>query len=504
MSDEQQSGGAPAGLAPSSHQQAQHHQQQQQHPEANGNGAAPAAAVHPAAEKRAQEQATAVAGENGVLIIPSKLFVGALPPLLEDQQLRDFFTPFGEVKEARIQKDKFTGESRKFGFVIMANEAGAAAAIEAHKREPLMLDGRKINVTYAEAQDQVRPGAAKASRFGPGDRGRDGYGAGGGGYGGTDQYRDRDAERQSREQALGGYGGRDATKLFVGRVDSSISDAELQEYFKQFGPVQECVIMRERGGASKGFAFLHMETTAGMDAVLRQKQHEVKGIQLHVDKSNPKPRAPAMGGYDRRDDMRGGYDRRDDRYGGGGGGGGYGGRDDRYGGRDGGYSRDPYPPRDIYPPRDPYDSRGAYPPAPYADPYAARVDPYARAPVDPRYDPRAAPIADPRYAPAPVDPYAAQRSAYPVASGYDQPRRDDRAVAPVARREEYYPAQSAYAPAPSAYAPPVSSGYAPPMASGYAPAPARSAYAAPDPYAGYAAPAAPYAAPTGYAPQPYR
>ena len=52
----------------------------------------------------------------------SKIYVGGLPYSATEQQLSDLFAPHGSVQSARVITDKFTGQSRGFGFVEMGSE----------------------------------------------------------------------------------------------------------------------------------------------------------------------------------------------------------------------------------------------------------------------------------------------------------------------------------------------------------------------------------------------
>ncbi len=77
----------------------------------------------------------------------NKLFVGGLPWKATDQDLQELFAKYGEVTSANIVMDKFTGKSRGFGFVEMANDDQAQAAIDALHETDFM--GRNIAVNVA-------------------------------------------------------------------------------------------------------------------------------------------------------------------------------------------------------------------------------------------------------------------------------------------------------------------------------------------------------------------
>ncbi len=101
------------------------------------------------------------------------LYVGNLSQEVTEEDLRQAFAAFGEVESANIIKDKFSGESRGFGFVTMPSGKEASAAIAGMNNQD--LKGRTINVAEA------RPRANNRGKGGGGGRGRGGYGGGRGG-----------------------------------------------------------------------------------------------------------------------------------------------------------------------------------------------------------------------------------------------------------------------------------------------------------------------------------
>jgi len=59
-----------------------------------------------------------------------KIFVGNFSFSTNEDELRSWFEPFGQVDSASVVTDKFTGRSRGFGFVEMSNDSEAEKAIE--------------------------------------------------------------------------------------------------------------------------------------------------------------------------------------------------------------------------------------------------------------------------------------------------------------------------------------------------------------------------------------
>jgi RNA recognition motif-containing protein len=98
------------------------------------------------------------------------IYVGGLANQVTEDDLRKAFEAFGQVESANIIKDKFSGESRGFGFVQMPSKQEAQKAIEQLNQTDLM--GRTITV------NEARPRAERPSGSG---RGRGGSGFGGGG-----------------------------------------------------------------------------------------------------------------------------------------------------------------------------------------------------------------------------------------------------------------------------------------------------------------------------------
>ncbi|MFY8086559.1 MAG: RNA recognition motif domain-containing protein, partial [Rubrivivax sp.] len=111
----------------------------------------------------------------------NKLYVGNLAYSVRDESLQQAFGQFGTVTSAKVMMDRETGRSKGFGFVEMASDAEAQAAINGMNGQA--LEGRAIVVNVARPREE-RPGG-----FGGGGGGgsRGGYGGGGGsggGYGG--------------------------------------------------------------------------------------------------------------------------------------------------------------------------------------------------------------------------------------------------------------------------------------------------------------------------------
>jgi len=102
------------------------------------------------------------------------IYVGNLSHETNEDSLREAFEAFGQVESVNIIKDRFSGESRGFGFVEMPSKQEAEKAIEEMNGKD--LNGRAVNVNEARPKTDRRNGG--------GGGGRGGYGGGGGGRGG--------------------------------------------------------------------------------------------------------------------------------------------------------------------------------------------------------------------------------------------------------------------------------------------------------------------------------
>src|SRR4051812_1333220 len=93
------------------------------------------------------------------------IYVSNLSFNVQDEDLRDFFTPYGEVTSAKIINDRETGKSRGFGFVEMPDEAASKKAIA--ELDQATVEGRAIKVM--EAKPKEDRGGSSRGGFGGGN-----------------------------------------------------------------------------------------------------------------------------------------------------------------------------------------------------------------------------------------------------------------------------------------------------------------------------------------------
>jgi len=120
----------------------------------------------------------------------NKLYVGNLSFRVTSEDLQEYFGAAGAVDSANVVYDRETGRSRGFGFVEMADDDAANAAISQFNGQE--YDGRSMVVNEARPREDRGNGGGGGRRGSGGgggyDRGSGGGNGGGGGYGGGNRW----------------------------------------------------------------------------------------------------------------------------------------------------------------------------------------------------------------------------------------------------------------------------------------------------------------------------
>ena len=96
------------------------------------------------------------------------IYVGNLSYQTTEDELRDLFAEFGDVVSAKLIVDKFTGQSKGFGFVEMSNNSEAQKAMdELNGRD---VNGRNITVNQARPRQDRSRGGGGGRGYGGGNR----------------------------------------------------------------------------------------------------------------------------------------------------------------------------------------------------------------------------------------------------------------------------------------------------------------------------------------------
>lgn len=81
----------------------------------------------------------------------NKLYVGNYPFSVDEAQLRDLFSDYGDISELAMITDRDTGRSKGFAFITFATQQAAEKALELDGKD---LSGRKLRVNMAQERDK--------------------------------------------------------------------------------------------------------------------------------------------------------------------------------------------------------------------------------------------------------------------------------------------------------------------------------------------------------------
>ena len=81
----------------------------------------------------------------------NKIYVGNLPYSVGFDKLKELFAEFGEIEEATVITDKYSGRSKGFGFVTFKDDASVEKAVA--KMNGKEIDGREIKVNEARPRE---------------------------------------------------------------------------------------------------------------------------------------------------------------------------------------------------------------------------------------------------------------------------------------------------------------------------------------------------------------
>eukprot|EP01083_Nonionella_stella_P106761 308387_1 len=196
------------------------------------------------------------------------LYVGNLDYNTTEDDIREAFSPFGNIIKIFMPTDRETGRPRGFGFVEYDNRKDAEAAIA--KMDSATLGSRNLRVNESKPRVE-RPAGGGFN------------GAGGGGFNAS---------------------GSADVKLYVGNLSYNTTEESLRESFAQSGEVTDCSLVTDREtGRPRGFGFITMPSADAQKAIQALNGQELDGRTLTVNEAQP-PGGRGRGG---RGGGRGGY-----------------------------------------------------------------------------------------------------------------------------------------------------------------------------------------------------
>ncbi|XAR61064.1 hypothetical protein NMG60_11034664 [Bertholletia excelsa] len=214
--------------------------------------------------ERVREGEEGEAGEREMDSDEGKLFIGGIAWNSKEETLREHFGNYGEVTQAVIMRDKITGRSRGFGFVVFADPS----VLDGVLQDKHTIDGRTVEAKRALSREEQRttsrpenPNAGKS-------------------FGTAANYRTK--------------------KIFVGGLPSTLTEEEFRHYFEGYGNVTDVVIMYDQNTKRpRGFGFITFDTEDAVDRVLHKNFHDLNNKLVEVKPALPKEASP--GGSGRRE-----------------------------------------------------------------------------------------------------------------------------------------------------------------------------------------------------------
>ncbi|KAK4366113.1 hypothetical protein RND71_013993 [Anisodus tanguticus] len=194
-----------------------------------------------------------------------KLFVGGLGWDIKEDKLRGYFSNYGEVTHATVMRDRVTGISRGFAFVVFSDPS----VIDVILQDKHTIDGRPVEAKKALPREQQQSLRSRLPH----------------------------ASEDTRPE-----GNIKTRKIFVGGLPSSLTEEEFSQYFQNYGNVTDKVIMFDPNtGRPRGFGFITFDSEDAADKVLHKNFHELKNKLVEVKRALPKEANPAgngrAGGY---------------------------------------------------------------------------------------------------------------------------------------------------------------------------------------------------------------
>jgi polyadenylate-binding protein len=177
----------------------------------------------------------------------SNIYVKNIPEDVEDEELKKLFETVGETTSVAIMRDE-EGKRKGFGFINYDDPDAAFAAVDSY-------DGHAIReekfLVVCRAQKKAEREAELRAKF--------------------------DQERKERAEKFAG------ANLYLKNLSDTVDDAQLREFFNEFGTIISCKIMRDPAGASRGSGFVAFSSPEeATRAVTEMNGKMVKGKPLYV------------------------------------------------------------------------------------------------------------------------------------------------------------------------------------------------------------------------------
>jgi len=178
---------------------------------------------------------------------PGKMFIGGLSWQTTPENVREYFSQFGDVAEVMVMKDPATRRSRGFGFITFSNPASVNRVLAFPQHQ---LDGKSIEPKVAVPR-KTNPKLVMRTK-----------------------------------------------KIFVGGLSATTSLEDVKAYFEQFSKVKESMLAYDKvTNRHRGFGFVTFDSEDVVDKICEIHFHEINGKMVESKKAFPKePRSLGLGG----------------------------------------------------------------------------------------------------------------------------------------------------------------------------------------------------------------
>jgi len=183
-----------------------------------------------------------------------KIFIGGVPRTVSDEEYREYFSSFGDLDDCILMRDS-AGICRGFGFVTYKEQSAYDNVFETE----LQLRGVKLEQKKAVPSRDV----------------------------------------QEKESDV---------KVFIGGLATTVDKQALDDYFCQFGEIQDSIVMVDAAsGKSRGFGFVTFADTSSVDELMNNPRFELCGKEVQCKRAQPAASLNRMRSRGRQGRQGGGY-----------------------------------------------------------------------------------------------------------------------------------------------------------------------------------------------------
>ncbi|KAI3992116.1 hypothetical protein MKX01_015007 [Papaver californicum] len=190
-----------------------------------------------------------------------KVFVGGLPWSVTEDILTDYFSKFGDVVESTIVRDKITGHTKGFGFILFSKSSSVDKALD----ENHTILGRVVDVKKALPRTEQQLDRSYQTH---GNSSNHSISVSDDGVHNSDWFKTK--------------------KIFVGGL-ATITKEELSGFFEKFGKINDVVVMFDKiTHRARGFGFITFESEEAVDKVMQQNFYEMNDRSVEVKRAIPR------------------------------------------------------------------------------------------------------------------------------------------------------------------------------------------------------------------------